>query len=174
MKIARGCKPLTHLIFSDDSILFCRTKKVEWLHIQDLLLIYERVWRNFLNKHKTSLFFSSNTGIEIKADILAIVGVSSSYSQATYLGLPSMVGKSKYQSFKNLKDKIWSKINNWKNDFLSKVGKEVISKVVVQVILTYTISVFLLLKRLCKNIASIISCFWWTSHNAGREISWRK
>ncbi|XP_040987780.1 uncharacterized protein LOC121235499 [Juglans microcarpa x Juglans regia] len=40
-----------------------------------------------------------------------------------YLGLPTVVGSSKYNAFRGIKEKVWRKINNRKNSFLSAAGK---------------------------------------------------
>lgn len=77
-----------------------------------------------------------------------------------------MVGRSKYNTFRGIEDKVWLKINNWKNQFLSPAGKEVLLKVVIQSIPsynipTYNMSVFSLPKRLCKELAVLIFKFWW-------------
>lgn len=42
-----------------------------------------------------------------------------------------------------------------KNTYLSQVGKEVLLKSIVQTILTYAISLFLLLKKLCKDMVGL-------------------
>lgn len=105
------------------------------------------------------MFFSSNTNQHLRDDILDTAGVAAACDQCNYLGLPSLIGKSKYQSYGSLKDKIWSKVNNWKTEFLSKARKEVLLKIVVQAVPTYTMSVFLLSKKFWKDIASIMSHF---------------
>jgi len=60
----------------------------------------------------------------------------------TYLGLPSFVGKSKIKFFGFIKDRVMKKINNWEVKFLSKAGKEVLLKAVIQAIPTYSMCVF--------------------------------
>lgn len=42
-----------------------------------------------------------------------------------YLGLPSLVGRNKKNTFKEIKDKLAKKLAGWKEKFLSKVGKEI-------------------------------------------------
>lgn len=69
-----------------------------------------------------------------------------------YLGLPSMISKSKYNTFRGLKEKVWIMLNNWQNHFLSQTRNEVLIKVVFQAIPTYTMSVFKLPKKLCDDL----------------------
>ena len=61
----------------------------------------------------------------------------------SYLGLPTLVGRSKYHTFSYLKDIIWKKLQGWKGKLLSRAGKEILIKAVAQSIPTYTLSVLL-------------------------------
>lgn len=45
-------------------------------------------------------------------------------------------------------------------------------KAVVQAILTYVMSVFKLPKTLCDCINSIMSRFWWSSHQNDKRVAW--
>jgi hypothetical protein len=56
---------------------------------------------------------------------------------------------------------VWNCLLNWKNKFLSQVGKEVLIKAIVQAIPTYCMSVFLLPRTLCKEIHGMMQRFWW-------------
>jgi len=59
-----------------------------------------------------------------------------------YLGLPSMVGRSKKATFSFIKDKVWQRISSWSSKCLSKVEREVMIKSVLQAIPSYVMSIF--------------------------------
>jgi hypothetical protein len=73
-----------------------------------------------------------------------------------YFGLPALVGKSRIREFHSIFDRVRSRFNDWKSKFLSQAGKEILLKAVVQPILVYSKSIFLLPKTLCKEINVIM------------------
>lgn len=77
----------------------------------------------------------------------------------SYLGLPTLVGQAKYQTFSFIKDRVWKKIQGWKGQLLSRARKEVLIKAVVQSINTYTMGVFLLLVKLCNDLNAMCARF---------------
>ena len=77
-----------------------------------------------------------------------------------YLGLPSLVGKGKKESFNYIKEKVWRKLQEWEAKLLSQVGREVLLKAVVQAIVTNTMGCFKLLVSLCNEIEALIKRFW--------------
>jgi hypothetical protein len=99
--------------------------------------------------------------MEAKNVIIAAAGVNSTTRYEKYLRFLALIGRSKVSAFTNITEKIWEHMNGWKEKFLSQVGKEVLLKAVVQAIPTYTMSVFLLPKKLYKEINSTMSKFWW-------------
>ena len=48
-----------------------------------------------------------------------------------YLGLPTIFDKSKKISFTAVRDRVWKKLQGWKEKLLSRAGKGVLIKVVV-------------------------------------------
>ena len=52
------------------------------------------------------------------------------------MGLPSLVGRNKKNTFMEVKAKLAKKLAGWKEKLLSKAGKEVLIKVVAQAIPT--------------------------------------
>ena len=56
---------------------------------------------------------------------------------------------------------------------LSKAGKEVLIKVVAQSISTYTMGVFQLLVKICKELNAICARFWWEQMGNERKIHWK-
>ncbi|KAF5442078.1 hypothetical protein F2P56_037042 [Juglans regia] len=82
-------------------------------------------------------------------------------SYERYLGLLALVGRSKYNSFRVLKDRVWQRISSWKSSFLSQAEKQVLIKAALQSIPTSTMSVFKLPVKLCKDMNGLFSKFWW-------------
>lgn len=60
MVATRGGLRVTHLLFGDNSVLFCRATINEWERIQGLITIYEKALGQDLNMDATIVFFSSN------------------------------------------------------------------------------------------------------------------
>ncbi|XP_040987817.1 uncharacterized protein LOC121235537 [Juglans microcarpa x Juglans regia] len=137
-----------------------RAKVKEWRRIYGVLQLYESASGQALNKEKTSIMFSNNTSSDDRRRVNQEAGVVMCDSYERYLGLPAFVGRSKYNAFQSIKERIWLKIQNWKTSFLSKAGKEIMIKAVLQAVPTYTIGVFLLPKRLCTEIEGLLSRFW--------------
>ena len=79
-----------------------------------------------------------------------MLGVKEVIRFESYLGLPTLIGRSKYQAFSFLKDRVWKKMQGWKGKMFSRASKEVLIKAVAQSIPIYTIGVFLLLAKLCN------------------------
>ena len=79
----------------------------------------------------------------------------------SYLGLPTLVGRTKYYTFSYLKDRIWKKLQGWKGKMLSKAGKEILIKAGAQSIPTYTMSIFQLPLKLCDELDAMCAKFWW-------------
>ena len=67
-----------------------------------------------------------------------------------YLGLPSIIGRSKTEVFAEVKEKVGRKLAGWKGKLLSIGGNEILIKAIVQAVPTYTMSYFLILKGLCE------------------------
>ena len=52
---------ISHLLFADDSFIFCQATMEECHHLMNLLECYESASSQAINRQKTSIFFSKNT-----------------------------------------------------------------------------------------------------------------
>ena len=84
---------ISHLFFTDDSLIFGRATVKEGEEIQWVLKVYEESSGQQLNRSKTSLFFSHNTDHDTKDAIKTMFGAQIIRPHKSYLGLPSLVGK---------------------------------------------------------------------------------
>ena len=124
--------------------------------------------------HKTILFFSKSTHPNTLNQIKVSLGVQEVKQCEKYLGLPTLIGKNKKASFRYIKQRVWAKLQGWKEQLLSQAGWEVLLKAVIQAILTYAMSCFKLLITLCNEIESLIKKFWWGQQGEQRKIYWSK
>ena len=93
---------ISHLLFADDSLLFCQATVEECQRLLHILETYEAASGQAINRQKTSLFFSTNTKLEVKRAIQQMMGARIMSSGEKYLGLPMASGKSKVNTFKEL------------------------------------------------------------------------
>lgn len=88
----------------------------------------------------------------------------------TYLGLPAIWGRFKWQGLAYVKGRILEKIQGWKQSTLSQASKEVTIKAVVQAIPSYPINIFKFPAAVCKDLDSLIAGFWWGQSNGENHI----
>ncbi|KAK9292489.1 hypothetical protein L1049_020462 [Liquidambar formosana] len=170
----KGSPTISYLFFADDSLLFGKATKVEGRAIRDILSQYEVVSSQKVNLDKSSIFFSQNTAPNQQAILRDILSISQEGNHGKYLGLPTLIGKSKKEVFSILKERVWKKLQGWKEKLLSQAGKEVLIKAVAQAIPTYAMSCFKLPLALCEEMKAMISNFWWGQKASERKIHWLK
>jgi hypothetical protein len=89
-----------------------------------------------------------------------------------------MIGRSKKATFSYIKDRIWKRMNSWRGRALSKAGKEIMIKSVLQAIPSYVMSMYILPSSFIDDIEKMINVFWWGSSNANRKsihwIAWER
>ncbi|KAL9662663.1 hypothetical protein QQ045_027496 [Rhodiola kirilowii] len=102
----------------------------------------------------------------------SILGVKQVHKIDRYLGLPICFSKNKLELFSFIENKIWKKVNGWKEKLLSSTGKEVLIKSVIQAIPINAMSCFKLPLTLCDKLFSIVSKYWWNDAKNKWYIFW--
>ena len=110
LSISRNSPQLTHLLFADDSLLFCRATIEEFRKIMEILEIYEEGSGQKVNKNKTAIFFSKSSPEGTKDEIKEALSLQEIVHYDKYLGLPSLVGRKKRESFNFIKQNVWQKL----------------------------------------------------------------
>ena len=90
-----------------------------------------------------------------------------------YLGLPTLIGRRKYDTFAFIKERVWRKLQDWKGKLLSRAGNEVLIKAVTQSTPTYTMGLFQLPWKLCSELDAMCARFWWGQVGEERKIHWK-
>uniref|UniRef100_A0A803NZS4 Reverse transcriptase n=1 Tax=Cannabis sativa TaxID=3483 RepID=A0A803NZS4_CANSA len=178
-RVARNAPGVSHILFADDSYIFCKANEMEVASILRLLDIYERASGQKINFEKSLVFFSNNVQQDDRSYLCGLLGMAPASENSSYLGLPCTMGRSKNTILGFLKGKMIKKIQSWETRFLSKAGKEVLIKSVAQSLPSYAMNVFLLTKEICSSLEGLMAKFWWKSQAKDSTkgvtwMSWRK
>ncbi|CAN1744284.1 Putative ribonuclease H protein At1g65750 [Linum perenne] len=175
VRVCRGAPLVSHLLFADDSFFFFRAEIEEARRMRQLFDQYASASGQLINFEKSGIFFSRSTHTMLQDAISNVLGVYDPFDRGKYLGLPSVVGRNKKATFQYVKDRVWERIQKWKGRWLSKGGKEVLVKAVLQAIPTYCMNVFVLPVTMIAELERMLNSFWWgTKNSGGQGISWMR
>ncbi|XP_042965942.1 uncharacterized protein LOC122299620 [Carya illinoinensis] len=172
IRICRGAPTINHLLFADDSVIFCKADVQTNLELQRILKRYELASGQKLNMDKTSMVFSSNVSSPMQEEIRNMWGGSAIQQYEKYLGLPPMISRKKANAFSDIKSRVWKKLQCWKEKQLSQGGKEILLKAVALAIPTYAMSCFKLPDCLFRELESLMARFWWGRTENNKRIHW--
>ncbi|GLT94950.1 hypothetical protein SLE2022_126590 [Rubroshorea leprosula] len=172
IKICHRAPCISHLLFADDSFLFLQATEIEAQNLKDILQKYELMSGQKVNLRKSTISFSNSVHSRVRRCITDILGMEEIKHQGQYLGFPAYVGRSRSAAFSNLKSKFWARINEWRAQPLSRAGREVLIKSVLQALPTYVMGLFKLRKTLCTDLERIMNRYWWGGGEEEHKIHW--
>ena len=170
--VARGSPRVNHLLFADDTMIFCQASEECCKSLKKILLQYKEASGQQINKGKSSIFFSSKTQEDRKTNVNELLGISTEGGKGKYLGLPKHFGRRKHDLFTSLVDRIRQRAASRSSQFLSKAGKLTLLKAVLTAIPTHSMSCFQLSASICKRIQSVLTRYWWDSTEEKRKMCW--
>lgn len=124
IRICRGAPSINHLIFVDNSVVFYKEEVEETKKLHQLFQSYEKDLGQYINAEKTAMVFSSNTPTRIWNELMAMWSNGMLQQYEKYLGFPTMIGHAKRKAFVEINDRIWQKLQIWKEKILSQGGKK--------------------------------------------------
>lgn len=163
LKIARDCPTISHLLFADDSLFFCKADVLQCAELIRIINCYGLALGQQLNTKKSSIFFGNKVPQVLRSAIKHTLGIQKEGGMDTYLGIPENISGSKKQVFAFVQDRLHNRVNSWSSKLLSRGGKEVLLKSVAQALPAYVMSCFLLPIEIIKKLQSAISKFWWSN-----------
>ena len=173
LKVARACPAVSHLLFADDSLFFCKAKKEECQTILRILKEYETVSGQQINFQKSSIQFGHKIEESCRQELRDILGIQNIGGMGSYLGLPESLGGSKVQVFGFVQETLNNRVNGWTFRFFTKGRKEVIIKSVVTALPNHVMSVYRLPKATVKKLTSAVAQFWWSPGGGTKGIHWK-
>lgn len=87
--------------------------------LAEVIRVYEKASGQRITLEKSELSFSSNLPIVVRREISERLRVKEVAKHEKYLGLPTLIGRSKKAIFEGIKDRMWKKLNGWKEKLLA-------------------------------------------------------
>ncbi|KAL0406310.1 UNVERIFIED_CONTAM: hypothetical protein Slati_3944900 [Sesamum latifolium] len=110
LAVCKGAPSITHLLFADDTLIFCQASPQSSHTVKRVLETYRGASGQEINFSKPSMAFSRNTDEELCLSIFSDLTIRRENKMELYLGLPSRVERSKRDLFSTIRDRIWRKI----------------------------------------------------------------
>ncbi|KAL9676543.1 hypothetical protein QQ045_004757 [Rhodiola kirilowii] len=172
IRVSRSGPHVLHLLFSDDCILFVRADVDNIMRVKSILKEFEEISGQRINYSKSEYSVGNNVSPELARCLGSILGMKRVNRIEKYLGLPVCINGQNSSLWNYLEDRMWKRVNGWKEKMLSVAGKETLIKSVVQALPVYALTCFRMPKRIVDRWNIIVTSFWWNSAKEGRFIAW--
>ena len=96
-------------------------------------------------------------------EIIDLLGFEVADGNSYYLGPTSILSRSKRVIFGFLKDHLRKRLTSWQSKLLSRAGKSILIRTVVQALPTYNMGVFLIPPSVLEELKKMLNSFWWDS-----------
>lgn len=140
MRVTRACPSVSHILFADVSLFFCKAELRKCEEVMRVVRKYGKASGQCINFDKSSLLFGKQINAATRQEIKYALGIQNEGGMGTYLGIPEDISGSKCKLFAFLKDKLIHRVNGWTCRWLSKGGKEVLIKFILLALPTYIMS----------------------------------
>ena len=131
---------VSHLLFADDTILFCDAEVEQVLHVRLLLLCFQAMTSLKVNVAKSEMVpIGEINNVNALAEIL---GCRVGALPMTYLGMPLGASHKSPSIWNPILEKIERKLAGWTKLYLSKGGRLTLLKSTLSSLPTYFLSLF--------------------------------
>ena len=166
---------LTHLIFTDDLLLFSKGDKDSIELLFKGVQLFSNISGLKANNAKSQCFFS-NVDHDTKNFALSFTGLLEGSLPITYLGLPLISSKLNARDCQPLIDKLCNRVGSWTCNFISQGGRLQLVQAILSNIRAYWARHIFLPGVVVSNVQSILAKFLWSGSSSGRcihKVAWK-
>lgn len=165
LHVCRNAPGISHLLFADNTLLFFKANQQQAQVVKEVLSNSTCGTGQLINPSKCSIMMGSSTPQPVQATIKNVLQVDRDSFEEKYLGFPTPEGRMNKGKFQSLQEKVWKRVIQWGENYLSSGGKEVLIKAVLQAIK--------LPDSVCEELNKLTRNFWWGAESSRCKTHWR-
>jgi len=169
LQIGYDAIQLTHLQFADDTLVFCEADMECVKTIKGIFITFQAFSGLCVNYSKSGLLVIGKDEAWAK-QVEKLLGCVQIKLPIKYLGIPLGANMRKASSWQSVLDKVQKRLLSWKSCSLSRAGKVVMIKAVLNSLPMYYLSMFKIPKKVANDIVRIQRKFLWSGEKGGRFI----
>nr|XP_016447477.1 PREDICTED: uncharacterized protein LOC107772491 [Nicotiana tabacum] len=154
---------ISHLLYVDDTLIFCEAEKAKLLYLNVTLLLFEALSGLHINKLKSTIYPVNNVNnIE---ELAGTMGCS--------IGALPIQLEAKFKNceiWNGVVEKFIKRLATWQMQYLSMGGRLTLISSVLDIIPTYYMSLFPIPKKVLKQLDKIRRDFLWEGNNNSHKF----
>ncbi|XP_021996242.2 uncharacterized protein LOC110893442 [Helianthus annuus] len=155
---------IINLCFADDLFLFARGELSSAKIIMDALQTFKKMSGLVPSMTKSTVFYGNVSNL-VRESIRTIIPFDEGILPVRYLGVPLISTRLTYNDCKRLVENMESRITDWKSKSLSFAGRVQLVRSVLSSMHVYWASMFILPKRIVKDLEDRMRRFLWAQGN---------
>ncbi|KAJ4767870.1 RNA-directed DNA polymerase (reverse transcriptase)-related family protein [Rhynchospora pubera] len=176
IKLAHSSPVIMHIMYADDLVIFGDAHQREIDTINSLLNHFGKASGLKMNPEKSTFWASRACDQAAVHRVMNNLQASVAEGEDKYLGAVIEGGRSGMKTGKMLLEKMRAKLNGWRAQMLSHVGRMVMIKSVLMSLPVYYMSMECVPKSIVKQMNSLMARFFWGKPAEGRymaPIAWK-
>ena len=107
MRVSYRLPWVSHLLFTDDNLIFINASTPSALRLNEILRIYGDASGQCVNRDKSSIYFSTNNPDTLRQVLKSTLNIQVEAFSERYLGLPTAVGRITSGTFDHISESSW-------------------------------------------------------------------
>ena len=165
---------VSHLLFADDTLVFCRDSEDQMVYLSWILLHLEALSRLKVNLDKSVILLVGD--VENIEQLACELGCKAGTLPSAYLGLPLGTRQNSIRIWEGIEERFRRRLPAWKRQYIYKGGRLTLIKNTLSYLPINLLSLFRLPKGVKSRLKKIQRDFLWEGGSETRKIhlaNWR-